>query len=299
MSFFEKLQQSLAKTRTGLAFALGGKLDDSFYEELEERLIMADAGAEIASEVVEKARLRIESEKIMDRAEAQKAVSETVAQLMQADSPLELAGRPAVILMIGVNGAGKTTTAGKLAKYFKNQGKSVIFAAADTFRAAAIEQLCIWGERSGCDVIKSHQGADAASVIFDAVDSAKARGTDVVICDTAGRLHNKKNLMEELSRLTRVAKKASDSVSVTTLLVLDGVTGQNAINQAEQFADASGVDGIVLTKLDGTAKGGSVIAIKQRLGIPVRFIGTGEQIDDFAEFSASEYAEALFGAADD
>lgn len=294
MGFFEKLSDSLAKTRKNLAFAFGGKIDDDFYDALEEQLILCDAGGETASLISATAREKIESEKIMDLAEAQAVVTDIVAGFMRPETELALDKKPCVILMIGVNGAGKTTTAGKLANLFKKQGKSVLLAAADTFRAAAVEQLCIWGERSGVDVIKNTQGSDAAAVIFDAVSAAKSRGTDIVICDTAGRLHNKKNLMDELSKMARIINKACDTASVETLLVLDGVTGQNAINQARDFADASGVSGIVLTKLDGTAKGGSVIAVKHSLGIPVRYIGVGEGIDDIAEFDENDFAKALF-----
>lgn len=293
MGFFEKLKGSLEKTRRGLAFALGGAPDAQFYESLEERLILADAGVDTAELVTQKSREKIESEKITDADEARAAVCGVVADIMRADAPLSLDGKPTVILMIGVNGAGKTTTAGKLAGLWAAQGKTVLLAAADTFRAAAIDQLCVWGERSGVQVIKNEQGSDAAAVIFDAVSAAAARGTDIVICDTAGRLHNKKNLMDELAKMARIITKACPAASVKTLLVLDGVTGQNALNQAAEFASATGVDGIVLTKLDGTARGGCVLAVKQKLCIPVRFIGIGEGMDDLAQFDADEYARAL------
>lgn len=298
MGFFDKLKRSLTKTSRSLG-CFSGKVNAEFFEELEERLVLADTGTEVAAKVAELSRAELKKQHISDAALAKPVVTRIVADLMRADKPLCTDGKPFVLLLIGVNGAGKTTTAGKLANCFKNSGKSVLLAAADTFRAAAIDQLCIWGERSGVPVIKGAEGGDGAAVIFDAVSAAASRGTDIVICDTAGRLHNKKNLMDELACMSRVINKACPDAAVETLLVLDAVTGQNAVNQAADFSEAAGVTGIVLTKLDGTAKGGSVIAVKERLGIPVRFIGVGEGIDDLAVFSPDDFASALFGGSDE
>lgn len=298
MGFFDKLIKSLSKTRNGLG-CFSGRVNADFYLELEERLIMADTGTETAGKIVEQTRDCLKSRQIGDAAFARPEVIRIVADLMRADRPLDISGQPSVILLIGVNGAGKTTTAGKLANYYKANGKKVVLAAADTFRAAAIEQLLVWGERSGVPVIRGNEGGDSAAVIFDAVSSATARGADLVICDTAGRLHNKKNLMEELARLSRVIGKAAPEAKVETLLVIEAVTGQNALSQAAEFSKAAGVTGIVLTKLDGTAKGGSVVAVKEKLGIPVRFIGVGEAIDDLSVFDPDDFAAALFGGDND
>ena len=293
MGFFEKLSGGLRKTRDSMFGGMfGRKLGDDFYEELEERLILADAGAETAEELVEALRETVRREHIEDSDEAITALKKLCAELVTADTQMDLSGRPAVIMLIGVNGAGKTTTAGKLANHFKKQGRSVLLAAADTFRAAAAEQLQIWSERSGVEIIEGAH--DPSAVVFDAVSSARSRGIDIVIADTAGRLHTKKNLMEELAKMYRTIAKASPEASVETLLVLDAVTGQNAVNQAREFSDSTGVTGIVLTKLDGTAKGGAVISIKKKLGIPVRFIGVGEGIDDLDLFDPTEFCDALF-----
>lgn len=294
MGFFDKLKRSLTKTRRGLG-CFEGKVNADFFMELEERLVMADTGLDVTGLICERSKEALKSAHISDASLARPIVTEVVADLMRAEQPMALDGRPSVILLIGVNGAGKTTTAGKLARYYTENGKSVLLAAADTFRAAAIDQLCVWADRAGVPIVKGHEGGDSASVIFDAVSSAKAKGIDLVICDTAGRLHNKKNLMEELARMARVIGKACPGAPVETLLVLDAVTGQNAINQAAEFSRAAGVTGIVLTKLDGTAKGGSVIAVKEKLGIPVRFIGVGEGIDDLSVFVPDDFASALFG----
>lgn len=298
MGFFDKLKKSLTKTSTRLG-CFSGKVNADFYMELEERLVLADTGTETAAKIVELTRERLKKEHISDAAEAKPIVIEIVSGLMQADEPLAIDGQPSVILLIGVNGAGKTTTAGKLAGYFQSTGKRVMLAAADTFRAAAIDQLCVWGERAGVPVVKGSEGGDGAAVIFDAVSSALSRKIELVICDTAGRLHNKKNLMDELSRMSRVINKACPQAKVETLLVLDAVTGQNALNQAAEFSDAAGVTGIVLTKLDGTAKGGCVVAVKEKLGIPVRFVGVGEGIDDLSLFEPNDFAAALFGGDDE
>lgn len=293
MGFFDKMVSGLKKTRNSMFGGLFGyDLGDDFYDELEERLILADTGAATAAELIEELRDRVREEKIDNTADALAALKALCRERVEADSEMNLGGTPAVVMLIGVNGAGKTTTAGKLANHFKSQGKSVLLAAADTFRAAATEQLEVWSKRSGVEII---QGAnDPSAVIFDAVASAKRKGIDIVIADTAGRLHTKKNLMEELAKMYRTIRKASPEASVETLLVLDAVTGQNAINQAREFSDSTGVTGIVLTKLDGTAKGGAVISIKEKMGIPVRFIGVGEGIDDLDRFRADEFCEALF-----
>ena len=296
MGFFDKMVSGLKKTRNSMFGGLFGyDLGDDFYDELEERLILADAGAATAAELVEALRHEVRESRIDNTADALAALKSLCRARVEADTEMDLGGDPAVVMLIGVNGAGKTTTAGKLANHFKQQGKSVLLAAADTFRAAATEQLEVWSKRSGVEII---QGAnDPSAVIFDAVASAKRKGVDVVIADTAGRLHTKKNLMEELAKMMRTIRKASPEASVETLLVLDAVTGQNAINQAREFSDSTGVTGIVLTKLDGTAKGGAVISIKEKMGIPVRFIGVGEGIDDLDRFRADEFCEALFEGA--
>ncbi|MEA4912866.1 MAG: signal recognition particle-docking protein FtsY [Oscillospiraceae bacterium] len=294
MGFFEKLSEGLRKTRESVAYGLSGeKLTDDFYEELEERLILADAGAATADALVEALRTEVAKRHILNADEAVDALKALCAARLEPDRALDLSGKPAVVLLIGVNGAGKTTTAGKLANLYKKEGKSVLLAAADTFRAAAVEQLEIWAQRSGVDIVTGAN--DPAAVVFDAVSRARARGVDIVVADTAGRLHTKKNLMEELARMARTIGKAAPEASVETLLVLDAVTGQNAVNQAAAFADAASVSGIVLTKLDGTAKGGSVISVKEKLGIPVRYIGVGEGIEDLDRFDPAEFCDALFG----
>jgi len=294
MGFFQKLTDGLKKTRENIAYSFSTqKLGDDFYDALEEALILADAGVDTATGIVGELRDEVTKRHILDSSEAVEVLKELVCARLAADIELDFSGTPAVVLLIGVNGAGKTTTAGKLANVYRLQGKSVLIAAADTFRAAAADQLKVWAERAGVQFIEGAK--DPSAVVFDAVASAKARGIDVVIADTAGRLHTKKNLMEELAKMSRTVAKASETASVETLLVLDAVTGQNALSQAAQFADSAGVSGIVLTKLDGTAKGGVVIAIKDKLGIPVRYIGVGEAIDDLDEFVPGDFCEALFG----
>ena len=295
----EKLDEGLSKTRRGFFAGIldmmnAGSIDDSFYDDLEEQLILADAGADEAVRLVEALRERVRRERIKTAADALAALKEIIVGELEAERPMDLSGRPAVILVIGVNGVGKTTSIAKLAKLYTDQGKSVLLAAGDTFRAAASEQLSIWADRVGVPVIRHGEGADPAAVVFDAVQSAAAKGTDLVICDTAGRLHTKHNLMAELAKIRRSVEKACPAASVETLLVLDAITGQNAISQASQFIEAAGASGIILTKLDGTAKGGSVISVKQKLGLPVRFVGVGEGMDDLMEFSARDFAEALF-----
>ncbi len=298
MGFFENLTSGLKKTRDSILYGLRGKKpSEEFYEELEERLIMADCGADVACDLVDQLRVRVREKLIESTDEALEELKSLCIDLVAAGTDLDLDGRPAVVMLIGVNGAGKTTTAGKLANYFKKQGKSVLLAAADTFRAAAGEQLKVWAERSGVELVEGAN--DPSAVIFDAVQSARGKNIDVVIADTAGRLHTKKNLMEELAKMYRTVKKASPEASIETLLVLDAVTGQNAVNQAAEFSRSTGVTGIVLTKLDGTAKGGAVISIREKLGIPVRFIGVGEGIDDLDRFWADEFCDALFAVKED
>ena len=302
MGFFsrkEKLDEGLAKTRKGFFAGIldmmnAGSIDDSFYDDLEDQLILADAGADEADRLVTALRQRVRHEHIKNAAEALEALKSIIVEELRADGPMDLSGRPAVIMVIGVNGVGKTTSIAKLARLYKSQGKSVLLAAGDTFRAAAAEQLTIWADRVGVPVVRHGEGADPAAVVFDAVQSAAAKGVDIVICDTAGRLHTKHNLMAELEKIRRSVEKACPAASVETLLVLDAITGQNAISQAAQFIEAAGASGIILTKLDGTAKGGSVISVKQKLGLPVRFVGVGEGMDDLMEFSAEDFTDALF-----
>ena len=302
MGFFsrkEKLDEGLAKTRKGFFAGIldmmnAGSIDDSFYDDLEDQLILADAGADEADRLVTALRQRVRHEHIKTAADAMAALKSIIVEELKADNEMDLSGHPAVIMVIGVNGVGKTTSIAKLARLYKSQGKSVLLAAGDTFRAAAAEQLTIWADRVGVPVVRHGEGADPAAVVFDAVQSAAAKGVDIVICDTAGRLHTKHNLMAELAKIRRSVEKACPAASVETLLVLDAITGQNAISQAAQFIEAAGASGIILTKLDGTAKGGSVISVKQKLGLPVRFVGVGEGMDDLMEFSAEDFTDALF-----
>ena len=299
MGFFEKLGEGLRKTRDSIFGSIAGlvnagEITDELYDDLEEQLILADTGADVAMRLVEELRQEVRRKHLKTGADALEALKGIIREMLRADGEMQLSGRPAVVLVIGVNGVGKTTSIAKLAHLYKQQGKRVMLAAGDTFRAAAAEQLCVWAERADVPVVKHNEGADPAAVLFDAVQSAAARGYDMVICDTAGRLHNKKNLMDELSKISRVVHKACGTASVETLLVLDAITGQNAISQASQFIDAAGATGIVLTKLDGTAKGGAVIRIKAKLGLPVRFVGVGEGMDDLMEFDPDAFVDALF-----
>ena len=299
MGFFEKLGEGLRKTRDSIFGSIAGlvnagEITDERYDDLEEQLILADTGADVAMRLVEELRQEVRRKHLKTGADALEALKGIIREMLRADGEMQLSGRPAVVLVIGVNGVGKTTSIAKLAHLYKQQGKRVMLAAGDTFRAAAAEQLCVWAERADVPVVKHNEGADPAAVLFDAVQSAAARGYDMVICDTAGRLHNKKNLMDELSKISRVVHKACGTASVETLLVLDAITGQNAISQASQFIDAAGATGIVLTKLDGTAKGGAVISIKAKLGLPVRFVGVGEGMDDLMEFDPDAFVDALF-----
>lgn len=298
MSIFSKINAGLKKTRDSMQELFDGvfsvsTIDDSFYDELEEALLLADAGVSTASAVCDELRKRVKAEHITEPEKAREAMQKIIAEMLSGAEPMP-EGHPLIILMIGVNGVGKTTTIGKIAKRYAESGKKVVMAAADTFRAAAIEQLEVWAERSGAELIKHSEGSDPAAVVFDAISAGKARKADVVICDTAGRLHNKKGLMDELAKISRVIAKEAEGCPVETLLVLDATTGQNALSQAREFQNACGLTGIVLTKLDGTARGGVVIGIRKELGIPIRFIGVGEQADDLQPFHAEDFAKALF-----
>jgi len=287
MGFFDKIK------KLGI-FNGFTKLDDDFYDELEESLILADMGMDTTMKAVEELRKRTKARRIKDVEGARACMKEILAEmLMVGDLSLDLSTRPSVVLFIGVNGVGKTTTIGKIGHDLKCQGKKVIFAAADTFRAAAAEQLTIWAERCGVEIVKQGEGADPAAVVFDSLAAAKARGADVVLIDTAGRLHNKANLMNELNKISRVIERECPDASRETLLVLDATTGQNGLIQAKQFQESAGITGIALTKLDGTAKGGIAIAIAQELGVPVKFAGVGEGIDDLKPFDPAAFADAL------
>ena len=300
MGFFGKIKEGLKKTRDSIANGVNGiinsftKIDEELFEQLEETLVMSDIGVETSVEICERLRKRIKETGITDPAEIKNLMKEIIVDMLGEDEGLRLETKPSVILVIGVNGVGKTTTIGKLSLQLKNSGKRVVLGAADTFRAAAIDQLGIWAERAGVTMIKSVEGTDPASVVFDTIASAKSKGADVIICDTAGRLHNKKNLMDELAKIYRVIARELPDASVETLLVLDAATGQNAVNQAREFKNVADITGIVLTKLDGTAKGGIIIAIRNELGIPVKFVGVGEGIDDLQPFSAAEFADGIF-----
>ncbi len=275
------------------------KIDEELFEELEEILIMSDVGAVTASRICEELRARVKSKGITDASLVKGEIQEIISEMLEGDSEIHLDAKPKVILVIGVNGAGKTTTIGKMAAGFVKDGKKVIIAAADTFRAAAIDQVAVWAERAGAELIRHNEGSDPAAVVFDAIAAGKSRNADIVICDTAGRLHNKKNLMDELNKISRVAAREVDEKTIEVLLVLDATTGQNALNQARQFKESAGLTGIVLTKLDGTAKGGVIIGIKEELGIPVKYIGVGEKTEDLQPFNPSEFAKALFDDANE
>ena len=300
MGFFNKIKEGLKKTRDAVIGQIDSmlksftKIDDELFEELEELLVMGDVGVPTAEKICEELKKRVKKEGIKNPNEIHRLLEETVSDMLRGGEELDLSTTPSIILVIGVNGVGKTTTIGKLANHLTKQGKKVILAAGDTFRAAAIEQLEIWADRSHCEIIKQNEGSDPAAVIYDAISAAKARHADVIICDTAGRLHNKKPLMDELAKINRIIDRELPDASKEKLLVLDATTGQNVVNQAEQFSLATGITGIVLTKLDGTAKGGVVLAIKEGLGIPVKYIGVGEQIDDLQPFDAEDFARALF-----
>ncbi len=295
MGFFEKIKQGLSKTASSISSVFtASELDDDFYDDLEERLILADLGMDTTVKAVERLRLVVRDRRIKTVAEAREALREVLCDMLDVgDSALNLSTKPSVVLVIGVNGVGKTTTIGKIANQLHQAGKKVLLCAGDTFRAAAADQLEIWAERARADIIRQGEGADPASVVFDAISAAKARGVDVILCDTAGRLHNKANLMNELGKISRIIDRELPDAAKEVLLVLDGTTGQNGLLQAKQFQEIAGVTGIALTKLDGTAKGGIVIAVADALQIPVKYIGVGEKIDDLMPFRAKEFVEAL------
>ena len=289
MGFFDKLKKITTNIFGGFTEA-----DEAFFEELEETLILADLGMDTALEAVEQLRTRVRKEKLRSQEEVREALRDILVEMMNVgDTALDLSTSPAVALFIGVNGVGKTTSIGKLGHQMKEEGKRVLFCAADTFRAAAADQLQIWAERAGCEIVRQHEGADPGAVLFDALQAAKARNVDVVLCDTAGRLHNKANLMAELSKLSKIIDRECPGAARETLLVLDATTGQNGLIQARQFKETAGLTGIVLTKLDGTAKGGIVIAIARELGVPVKYAGVGEGIEDLRPFDARAYVEAI------
>ena len=300
MGFFDKIKAGLAKTRDALGATLGSvfsgfsEIDDDFYDELEESLILADLGVETATKAVEKLRKIVRQEHYKTTEEAKTALKGILVEMLNVgDTQLALDTKPSVILVIGVNGVGKTTTIGKIATQLTREGKNVLLVAGDTFRAAAADQLEIWAGRSGASIVRQHEGADPASVVFDGIQSAKAKGSDVIIIDTAGRLHNKQNLMNELNKISRIVERELPEASREVLLVLDGTTGQNGLIQAKQFKQIAGVTAIALTKLDGTAKGGIVIAVADTLQIPVKFVGVGEKADDLMPFEAQGFVDAL------
>ncbi len=300
MGFFEKLKNGLFKTKNAIVskidnlFKHFASVDEDLFDELEELLICADIGVGTTEEILDELRDTVKENRIKEPESVKAELLAILKRLVGEHEPLNIATKPSVILIIGVNGVGKTTSIGKIAAELKSQGKKVVVAAADTFRAAAADQLTVWCERAGVDIIKQNAGADPAAVVFDSINAVKSRNADVLIIDTAGRLHNKKNLMDELSKIDRVISRELPDAARETLLVLDATTGQNAVLQAKEFKEASKITGLVLTKLDGTAKGGIILSIKKELGIPVKFIGVGEQIDDMKPFSAEEFSSALF-----
>ncbi len=302
MGIFKKFSLGLKKTRESMARAIANMLhsykdiDEELYEDLEEILVMGDVGVVTAGEIVEKLRERVKEKNIGTPAKVKEQIKDIVAEMLKGEEEMSLITQPSVILVIGVNGVGKTTTIGKMAAMYKAEGKKVILGAADTFRAAAIEQLEVWADRAGVDIVKHKEGADPAAVVYDTIQAGISRNADIIICDTAGRLHNKKNLMDELAKIYRVIDKELPYSDRESLLVLDATTGQNAVNQAREFKNVAEITGIVLTKLDGTARGGVVLAIKNDLRVPVKFVGVGEQIDDLQPFSPAAFAEGLFEA---
>ena len=300
MGFFEKIKNGLSKTRTAMAATIGGLFDsftganEEFYEELEESMILADMGVETSCKAVDLLRERVKEQKLRGAEEIHNALKDILVEMLNVgDTQLKIGTKPSAILVIGVNGVGKTTTIGKLANDLRRQGKSVLLCAGDTFRAAAADQLEIWAGRSGAAIVRQHEGADPASVVYDGISAAKARGTDVILCDTAGRLHNKANLMNELGKISKIIDRELPDADKEVLLVLDGTTGQNGLLQAKQFKEIAGVTAIALTKLDGTAKGGIVISVADALQIPVKYIGVGEQMDDLMPFDAKSFVDAL------
>ncbi len=300
MGFFSKIREGLKKTRNSISESVNSvinsftKIDEDLFEELEETLIMSDIGVTTSGEICELLRKKIKETGTKDPNAIKGLLKGIIVEMLGDDEGLKLETKPSVMLVIGVNGVGKTTSIGKISAQLKNDGKNVVLGAADTFRAAAIDQLGIWAERAGVSMVKSVEGTDPASVVFDTIASAKAHNADVIICDTAGRLHNKKNLMDELAKINRVIARELPEASVETLLVLDATTGQNAVNQAREFKNVTDITGIVLTKLDGTAKGGIIIPIRNELNIPVKYIGVGEGIDDLQPFNAKEFADGIF-----
>ena len=296
MGFFDKIKQGLSKTAASISSVFTGfsEIDDDFYDELEESLILADLGVDTTTKAMDALRERVRQNHLKTTEEARTALRDVLCEMVSVgDTTLNLSTKPSVVLVIGVNGVGKTTTIGKIAHQLKEQGKKVLLCAADTFRAAAADQLEIWAGRAGVDIIRQDEGADPASVVYDAIAAAKARGTDVILCDTAGRLHNKQNLMNELGKISRILDRELPDAAKEVLLVLDGTTGQNGLLQAKQFQEIAGVTGMALTKLDGTAKGGIVVAVADALQIPVKYVGVGEQMDDLMPFNPREFAEAL------
>ena len=301
MGFFDRLKSGLGKTRESFSdkvnnvFKIFVKVDEEFFEELEEALIMADLGVETSCYIIEELRDSVRTKRISDSDAVKEELKNVISKILtEQDTKMHLETKPSVILVIGVNGVGKTTSIGKMATFYKSQGKKVLLAAADTFRAAAIDQLEIWADRAGVDIVKHKEGADPAAVVFDTISAGKARNADIIICDTAGRLHNKKNLMEELAKIYRVIDRQLPYADREILLVLDATTGQNAVNQAKEFKEVAEITGIILTKLDGTAKGGVVLSIKNDLKVPVKFIGVGEGIDDLRPFNPAAFADGLF-----
>ncbi len=304
MGFFGRLKEGLSKTRDNIVsgidsvFSGFSSIDEDFYDELEEILIMGDIGVNASGEILDRLRRQVKEKHIKEPAQCREFLIESIKAQMKVDeTAYSFEQEASVILVIGVNGAGKTTSVGKLASQLKQQGKKVLIAAADTYRAAACEQLAEWANRAGVDIILGSQGADPSSVIYDAVNAAKARGTDVLICDTAGRLHNKKNLMEELKKMNRIIDREYPEAYRENLIVLDGTTGQNALNQAREFGETAALTGIILTKMDGTSKGGIAVAIQSELGIPVKYIGVGEKLDDLQKFDSGQFVNALFDVA--
>ena len=305
MGFFSKIKSGLQKTKDTITQRINSvinsftRIDEDLFEELEEMLVTADIGVVTAGEICDKLRAKIKETGTTDPADIKSLMHSIIEEMLGEDEGLRLDTKPSIILVIGVNGVGKTTSIGKLAAQLRAEGKTVVLGAADTFRAAAIDQLGIWAERAGVTMVKSVEGTDPASVVFDTIASAKSKGADVIICDTAGRLHNKKNLMDELAKINRVIERELPNASRETLLVLDAATGQNAVNQAREFKNAADITGIILTKLDGTAKGGIIIPIRNELAIPVKFVGVGEGIDDLMPFNSKEFTDGIFEMGDE